>query len=380
MWGSRKSNQLAKGTIADRPWAITLATVSATANRCQLTLKSDGKVYQIAFVNGLIVGAVSPSPADTVQRIALTNRLIPPANVAAAVRIMGRNDDVEKFSDAALAGDASFAFKRRVVTQRVARTFSVERGDYVVEDAITIPILRGVEVDVRAPIYQGLRLHVSEVQLAADLKAIGSRFILYPEAAPFVAKFELDEEAAPIIDALRGSTSIAEIEALNRELDPRLVHATMAALAICNVITSIVPREDNDRTAPIQNLARGTRQAIDHTTGGFETVPTKALPSPLNAMQIRQLISQRFAMLEVGTDLFSFLGVPFGASATQVREAYLELARYVRPERLTERGIRDDRDEARAVFAQAAIALTTLTDEKRRREYMSSFRRRASLS
>jgi hypothetical protein len=378
MWGSRKSNQLGKGTVADRPWAVTLATVSASTDRCQLTIKTDGKLYQVAFVNGAIVGAVSPSPADTVQRIALTNRLVPPANVAAAVRIMGRNDDVEKFSDAALAGDAGAVFKRRVVIQRVARTFSIERGDYVVEDKITIPMLRGVEVDVRAPIYQGLRLHVSEVQLAADLKKIGSRFMLYPEAAPFLAKFELEEEGAPIIDALRGSTSIAEIEALHRELDPRLVHATMAALALCNVITPIEPRMDNDQTAPVHNLARGTRRAIDNTTGGFETVPTTALPSPLTQSQIRQLISQRFAMLEVGTDLFSFLGIPFGAPAKQVREAYLELARYVRPERLTERGIRDERDEARAVFAQASIALTTLTDEQRRREYMSSFRRRSN--
>lgn len=376
MWGSRKSTQLSKGTIADRPWAVTLATVSATSDRCQLTLKAEGKLYQIAFVNGTIVGATSPSPADTVQRIALSNRLVPPANVAAAVRIMGRNDDVEKFSDAALAGDAAIVFKRRVVSQRVARTFSIERGDYVVEDRITIPILRGVEVDVRGPIYQGLRLHVSDIQLAADLKAVGSRFILYPEAAPFVAKFEFDDEAKPIIDALRGSTTLAEIEALNRELDPRLVLATMTSLAICNVITPIQPREDSNSTQPLQNLARGTRQAIDNTTGGFETVPTKALPSPLTAVQIKQLISQRFAMLEVGSDLFSFLGVPFGAPATQVREAYLELARYVRPERLNERGIRDDRDEARAVFAQASIALTTLTDERRRREYIASFRRK----
>jgi hypothetical protein len=150
----------------------------------------------------------------------------------------------------------------------------------------------------------------------------------------------------------------------------------MTSLAICNVITPIQPREDSNSTQPLQNLARGTRQAIDNTTGGFETVPTKALPSPLTAVQIKQLISQRFAMLEVGSDLFSFLGVPFGAPATQVREAYLELARYVRPERLTERGIRDDRDEARAVFAQASIALTTLTDERRRREYIASFRRK----
>src|SRR5688500_11708787 len=99
MFGSRKPTVLMKGTLADRPWAATLASISSSSHSGQLTLKSDGKVYQIAFANGAIVGAVSPAAADTVQRIALVNHLVPPASVAAAVRIMGRGDNVDKFAE-----------------------------------------------------------------------------------------------------------------------------------------------------------------------------------------------------------------------------------------------------------------------------------------
>src|SRR5690349_18334274 len=140
MWGSRKPKVLMKGSLADRPWAQTLSAISVAGHHGQLTLKSDGKVYQIAFANGLVVGATSPAPADTVQRIGLTNYALPVASVAAAVRIMGRGDDVDKFTDAVgLTGTAAVEFKRRVLVQRVARSFSCERGEYVLEDKVTIP-------------------------------------------------------------------------------------------------------------------------------------------------------------------------------------------------------------------------------------------------
>lgn len=369
MW-SRKPKRLREGTLAERPWPIALASIASAAERCQLTVKSDGKLYQVAFINGLVVGAVSPAPADAVQRIALTQKLLAPSAVAAAVRIMGRADDVEKFVDAAgLVGEGQVRFKRRVLVQRAARTFALERGDYVVEDRITIPTVANSDVDVRAVIYHGMRLHLSETRLSMHLRALGSRFILYPESAPYLEKFDLDAEAEPVIAALRGSTSVAELEATHRDLDPRLVHAVLGALATCNVITPIAPREDSSSGF---TLARGTRRNIEPQP--FEGEATTARPSPLTVQQIQHLIASRFAMLEGGVDLFAFLGVPFGAPIDHVRNAYLEIARYLRPERLAERGL-PDLDEARAVFAQAAIALTTLTDERRRREYIASIRR-----
>jgi hypothetical protein len=297
-----------------------------------------------------------------------------------------------------------------VLLQRAGRTFSLEKGDFAVEDKITIKTLSKVEVDVRAVIYHGMRLHLSDLRLATDLKALGGRFILYPEAASFLEKFDLGLDTEPIIAALRGSTSAPEIEALHRDLDPRMVHAVLGALATCNVISAIEPRAPQDislgRTpTPRQPtltrvptpreleatskypvvLAKGTRENIRDgnnrsATMQFETQTTTSRPSPLTTSQIRQLIASRLAMLEVGVDLFSFLGLPFNAPAGQVRDAYLEIARYVHPDRLPDYGIRDDDDEARAVYAQAVIALTTLTDQARRVQYITSFRRNTAAS
>ena len=375
-----------KGNLTDRPWAATLDSISNSNRSGQLTVKSDGKVYQVAFANGQVVGAVSPVPCDSVQRIALTNHLMPPASVAAAVRIMGRNDDVDKFTESAgLTGEAASRFKRRVLVQRTARTFALERGEYVLEDRITIPVLKQAEIDVRAAIFYGMRMNVSDLRLSTELRQLGSWFILYPEQASHLEKFDFDVEAGPIITALRGGTCVAELDALHRELDPRLVLAVVTSLATCNVIAPIesrVPQPRAPEPKPVQQqmpyLAKGSRSNISRpSTAGFEGDKTVMLPPKMSQKQIRQLITSRLAMLEGGTDLFTFLGVPFGATPQQVRAAYLEIARYLRPERLAEQGIHDDRDEARTVFAQAVIAMTTLTNDQRRASYISSFAREA---
>lgn len=407
MWGSRKPTILVKGSLTDRPWAATLAAISSSGESGELTLQSEGKVYRLAFAKGRLVGAASPAPADSLQRIALASHLVPPASVAAATRIVGRSDDVAKFTDAiGLVGDAAAQFERRVIVQRAARTFAAERGDYVVSKRITIPVVAGVEVDVHAAIYRGMRTNLSEPRLSADLRQLGARFILHPEAMEHVARFDLDPEAEPILDELRAGTSAPELEARYRALDPRLIYAVLGALAACRVSTPIdggapaaqdisidrapTPREPTVSRVPTlrqpatsgptpvslqqgpPRLAAGSHPRI---VRDFDNALTHVHASGLSRAQVLELLASRIALLDAGADLFTFLGVPFDAPVAHVRAAYLELARYLRPDRLLEQGIREHQHEARTVFAQAVAAMTVLTDETRRAEYVASIER-----
>lgn len=427
---------LVRGTLDDRPWGATLAAIGLSGHTGQLTLraKGDGKVvHQLAFAHGVLVGATSPHAVDTLQRIALSSGLVAPASIAAATRIIGRSDDVDRFADAIGLGPAQVQqFKKRLLVQRAARTFAVERGDYTVEERVTIPVLLGVEADVRAAIYLGMRLNLSHERLASDLRQLGTRFVLRAEAAADLARFDLGDDEQPIIEALRTGTSLPELEASDRTLDPRMIAALLGALASCNTVASIDPRtitpqdislarsptpreptisrvptpreptssscvpmiiaHDPPVTRPSAsapthpaNVQFRRAEALPRVPSGrsltdpfLEGQATTMRPAELSQMQIRELIMSRLELLEEGADHFTFLGVPFGATVSDVREAYLELARYLRPEKLKELGIPDDRDEARSVFAQAVIAFTTLTDAVRRAEYLVSARRRQS--
>ena len=401
-----------------------MAAIGLQGRSGQLTLRGDGKVYRIAFSNGIVVGATSPVPADSVARIAIAQHLVNAQQAQAIAKALGRtkSEDVDRFAEATgLPPDKVRLLKRHVIIQRAARTFAVEAGEYRVDDRITIPVLLGVEVDVRTPIYFGVRQNLSQDRLSADLRKLGTRFMLRPDAAAQLSKFDLTDVEQPVIEALRDGTSIPELEAAHRELDPRMLLSVLCALGACDAIvpaelTSRVPTPQHASLArtptprePTLTRVPTPRQptltcvpmliredpeveqlAVPRVITRAPTVPraltyhraftdpfleaqaTAQRPSPLSFAQVKRLITSRAALLGTGVDHFEFLGIPFGAPIPEVRAAYLELARYLRPERLKELGFVDEHHDARSVFAQVVIAHTVLTDPVRRADYMAT--------
>ena len=119
--------------------------------------------------------------------------------------------------------------------------------------------------------------------------------------------------------------------------------------------TSVVPDDRRKRTNPFLEMAA-----------------TRMRPDALSATEVLQLIAIGIQLLERGVDHFTFLGLPYAASVDMVREAYLEFARYLRPEKLAELGIDDDHHDAQTVFAQVVIAYTVLSDPRRRAQYLTT--------
>lgn len=479
-----------KGSIADRPWGATLAAIGLEGRSGQLDLIGGDQQYQIAFVHGHVVGATSPLAVDSVARIALSNRLI----TALQAKTYGKIDDVDRFADAVkLTAPQTLHLKRRVLIQRVARTFSVDVGDYSVDERLTIPALLGVEVDIRAAIYLGMRMNLSQQRLTRTMHRVGhSRFALEPSAINDLAKFELGEEEQIVIDRLHDGISLAELEANHRELDPRMIEALLCTLAMCNAVTQhdlpsapistgtepplthaipsglaklgqntmprtptprepivtrtptlreptvtppwgimgtpelsavpVVIQQDPDVSRPASTPRTLTQQAMASTAApprskrDNRTVPvatrelaeliakssptraptrsdlssrtprerqmtdpflevqtTKMRPPALDLEEIRELIEVGTILLERSVDHFSYLGLSFDAPTEEVRDAYLEFARYLRPEKLVELGlVGQEAEDANAVFAQVIIAYTVLTDPHRRREYVAT--------
>jgi hypothetical protein len=235
--------ELARGQITDRPWGLTFGQIGLRAVSGQLTVRaSDGREYKVAFEEGAIVGATSPQPADAVTRIAMTSGLISSSQVANVARQIAATPEIDEIallaSACRLGPDQVAKLRRRVLMQRAARTFSVEAGSFVLEEDITIPTAPDAAVDVRSVVYQGARLNLSELRLVAELRALGSRFTLGETALEHAEWFGLDAQAMPVLDALRGGTTLPEIEARHREIDPRTVQSVIYALVACREVTA----------------------------------------------------------------------------------------------------------------------------------------------
>jgi len=402
-----RPTMLVRGTISDRPWGATLAAIGLCGRSGQLTLRAaDHKIFRIAFAHGVVVGATSALSVDSVPRIALSARLIS----AAQARQWREVDDVDRLAAVtALSAPQIQELKRRVIIQRAARTFAVDVGDYLVEDRITIPVMFGIEVDIRAAIYFGMRMNLSQQRLVRTRHKVGSRFVLRPEAIKDLPRYGFTADEQPVLDALRLGTSSAELEAARRDLDPRMIDAVVCTLAVCDAVIhaelpgpqemslSRVPtpreptttgsqmcvpmliRADPTLTAPREvaraptrprTSTRAVRPPHPATDPFLEIQQTKVRPAALTYDEVEQVIAVGIELLDRGVDHFTFLGLPHDAPIDDVREAYLEFARYLRPEKLAEIGIGDDDHDAHSLFAQVVIAFTVLTDPVRRAEYL----------
>jgi hypothetical protein len=441
---------LSRGSVTDRPWGVTLASLGLGGRTGQLTLRAaDDKQFRIAFQDGVVVGATSPLAVDSVARIALTGHLVTSSQVTEIARRIAAapdRDEISVVAEAArLAPEQIDRLRRRAILQRAARTFTIEAGSLAFDDRIAIPIAPHSEIDVRGVIYLGARLHLSEQRLTDDVRRFGARFIMKAEAHPTLARFDFTTVEYPIVEALERGTSLPEIEAAHREIDPRTARAVLYALASCAAIAELdsqsieiparpaleareptvsrtptlhaptmtrlpTPREPTVSRAPTPSEPVITREPtpsepvvtrvptpsqpivtrvptprepmVSRTptaprvsrvvTEQFTERTTTVRPNALSASEVKALIGQRCALIDRGVDHFTLLGLPVGAPVEAVRTAYVELARYLRPDKLVLLGITAEAVDAQRLFAQVGIAFTALTHPARRAEYLAT--------
>ena len=230
--------ELANGQVTDRPWGQTLGALGRRKLDGQLTLMTaDGKQYQVAFERGAVVGATSPLIMDSVVRVALTSHLITSSQVSQVVQAIAASPDDDELDvlvgACRLGAEQGLRLRQRVIAQRAARTFAVESGYFVVDQAVTIPVVHAAAVDVRAIVYLGVRMNLSEHRLAMDLRQLGSHFVLKPEAIGDVEQYGLSLAELPIVDALQGGATVPELEARHRDIDPRSMRSVIYALVSC---------------------------------------------------------------------------------------------------------------------------------------------------
>src|SRR6185436_13546419 len=144
--------ELARGSVIDRPWGRTFATLALRGVTGQLILVADGKRFAVAFERGAVVAAASPLASDAAVRVALTGHLVSSSQVPEISRRQAATpdrDEIDLIAELARLGpDHALRLRRRVIAQRAARTFSPSHGEFVVTDDTELAIMPGCELDL----------------------------------------------------------------------------------------------------------------------------------------------------------------------------------------------------------------------------------------
>jgi hypothetical protein len=318
---------LARGSVTDRPWGMTLGALGNRALTGQLTLAADGKQYRIAFEQGAVVGAYSPMVNDAAVRVALTGNLITSSQVNELTRRLAAapdRDEVDVIAELCRLGpDHAQRLRRRLVAQRAARTFSVDQGQFVVEDTITVKLAEGSAVDVRAVIFLGARSNLGEDRLAAELTRLGLWFKLKPEAIDDLPQYGFSDDEKPVLQMLVEGANVADVEARHAAIGARTVRAVTYALASCGACDATtvpqISRTTSSQPAPVDEArARTSSVPPQHARTSTIAPGSRAARSPSTPPTPgRASTTGNHASYRVGTQSGSHAAQPPVAAGSQ---------------------------------------------------------------
>ncbi len=417
--------KVAVGHVTDRPFARTIYAIAAKRFTGTLTMEHQRRPYRVAFRDGVIVGAESSAPADSVGRIALATKLISAAQLSDALRALssGGKSQLEALRDiAGLDDEQCRGLRRHALAHRAMRIFALPDADFVLETDMQVELDPQVSpLDPRWVIYHGVRTHYSPARLLAELKQIGERsFSLANDAVSALRHFGFSAADKPLLNRLRQSpTTIQEL--IGKDTGPEAAQQITETLAVVYALLSCdclavghspararahpeptwrrgpdtlrpkiadqaaslplaqpksgatsAPTPPAPDRAPPPRPARPGR-AIRPTNPSAR--PAKAKPRPTASHdQTRKLIATKLAQLDGETDHFAFLGVAPTASDAEIQKAYFGLAKQLHPDRLRALAIGDLDREAQRLFAAINHAFDVLSSPAKRAEYQKALR------
>jgi tetratricopeptide (TPR) repeat protein len=354
---------VASGTVGDRPFGRTVATVARRRFTGELRLDGAGA---IGWRDGWVVAAAGSHPADSAVETARAAGLITAAQAAELVsqRSTAADEVAVVGRSARLSPEQIARLRRRVVANRAMRVFAPEAGQFVLDDAPTLAVAPDmVPIDPRVIVYQAVRAHYADARLHAELAALGDRFALRADAD--VAGFGFGDVERPVVEALSVGHTPATLVQATSGVEPRVALAALYALAVYGYVEPVVPA----RAAPSTSIASPDRAARPPRRAGRST--------GLDADRIRAVVRDRLAVAARDADHFELLGVSPDATADHIRAAYFELARRLHPDRIIAAGLGDVRGDAQRLFAQINAAFGVLSHPAKRAEYEA--RRRGGL-
>ncbi len=270
-----------------------------------MILHQDERAYRLVWSKGRVIAAISPAPADSIGRVALTAGLVSSTQLGEMLRRLSEAGAPEQASDpsrqlevlaevARLSDDQIAQIKRRALLQRAVRPFALERASFVLDNEASVkrdPSLP--TLSARWLIRQGLRIHYSEERLRAEMASLaGMRFRIIASARSQLDDFGFGEVERRWITSAIGRPEGQDIAAIAAEC-PDLSRTQLLVMVYTLVATDVLevagrspPAQANQRPSNPASARAGSRATAPlHTpkVGPPADRAAAATPSPSQA-------------------------------------------------------------------------------------------------
>ena len=432
--------EIARGNVRDRPFARFIYKLGAQRFTGDLLLQRGGQEYRTSWESGQVIAAISPSPADSIARVALNAGLVTTTLLGGYLEQARRQpdrDEMELFVEVArLRPNQALDLKRRLVAQRALRMFGVPNATFSLNNARSMRADAEVPpLDVRWLIHHGIRLHYSLERLEQEMgHVLRHRFQLAADALAGLPAFGFTALEQPALYALqRSALSTGELQTQCPGLDRLKILALVYALVACDCLEpagSAATSPNNPLTAqPAKPITTAELEGIVGArtpakgSGGHRAVLSSPPPisrtttatanpgadarprrrrrstaasrhsraqkisqlnfkrsSVVTPEEVRDLIAEKARLVDQGANHYRLLGVSFGAGDHDVRVAYFRLAKKLHPDRLQALGVTDTGDDAQRVFAAINHAFAILSDRRKAADYRLRIESEASFT
>jgi tetratricopeptide (TPR) repeat protein len=237
-------------------------------------------------------------------------------------------------------------------------------------------------LDVRWLIYFGLRTHYSSSRLKTELAAVGDRGMSLPaQFVQMLPAFGFGELENVVLQRLQQyQYSLANLVYGCPEVDPTTTTCVVYALMACGYLaygedqvsrapaeSTPAPAQQPKRVIPTKD--RGHSKPVGKVRAKSNSGNEDRPPVDLTADEAatRQLIEERLAVLAKDPSHYKVLGVSDGATSSQIRMGYFDLAKKLHPDHL--QALKIDASETQRLFAAINKAFKVLSNDKERAKY-----------
>jgi curved DNA-binding protein CbpA len=407
-----KGAPAAAGKLRDRPLPRLMQQVFRKHITGSLVVTDDsGDVTCVYLRDGLPVHAVRPTDIDRLDRILIASGLVSPDAMASAddevVRSHRRLGEI-LVERKIIEPDALAEVLKTQMRRKITRLFFARQGTFeVYVEAHQYgegEELQMTRVDPRSILYPGIRSAYDDERLRHELLPLaGYSFRLvttvpasFVDAMGFapgdltlaaVRQRALTLEDLPVAGSRPVESRAVMLSLLYSDLlDAQLLPSRSAVpSAAHDPISAPVVAESDRRTTwtsvpvlgaqiNVATFADPPPRSGKSAAGG--PAPPRSSPAA-SAATGGTVEAMRAAIVELHHKLdhsshFEILGVPEGASNSEVNAAYMRAVRQYHPDRLAAAGLRDLTAQAERVMSRMGEASAVLRDSKLRAEYQAS--------